>query len=280
MSGSSTWLTELHGSFIAFLIALGLKHNSPQRKVLHILLCATVFFICQRFLFVGQLHLSLCITIMYILMMMIWTLYVRYPLYCTYVNILNGFNADYLPKLDEIKTNLVLKPYSPKWKTEFLQEQSRTRALLLPKWKHILHPELSPNGFVHVGSTAIANIALAKPQHDCVLALTCDQLPEEFRADLSSLGYSYIGVAPHSLDCADHFFFFIPNAEDVEKLGDGFYLHVLTPKVHPWLRVSKAFCDYLSENEDVREIYSNLKKQIASNEKHVGKCISSIRRFE
>lgn len=209
-------------------------------------------------------------------MMMIWTLYVRYPLYCTYVNILNGFNADYLPRLDQVKNNLVLKPFTPKWKTEFLQEQSRTRAVLLPKWKHILHPELTPNGFVHVGSTAITNIALAKPQHDCVLALTCDQLPKEFRQDLISLGYSYIGVAPHSLDCADHFFFFFPNEEDAERLGDGFYLHVLTPKVHPWLKVSQAFCDYLSENEDVRETYANLKKQISSNETTVGKYISVI----
>lgn len=205
------------------------------------------------------------------IIMMGWTLYVRYPLYCTYVRILGNSANSQQSLLSSVKNNLVLKPYTPKWKVEFLEEQTRIGAMLFPKWKHIIHSELSPDGLVHIGSTSIKDIALAKPQHDCAIAITCDRIPAELFTDLAASGYNYIGVAPHSLECADHFFFFIPNAEDRDRLGEGFYLHVLTPKVHQWLRGTQAFCEYLSENAMVRKTYSDLKSQISKNENQVGK---------
>ena len=263
-------IAKLNGSLAAFLITLGLKHNPLWKKTAHGFLCTTMFFACNRFLFIGQIYLSLCITVVYMMAMMGWTFYVRYPLYCTYAKVLTNSSTPKQTLLSQVKNNLVLKPYSPKWKSEFLEERSRTGAVLLSKWKHILHPELSPDGFVHIGSTSIQDIALAKPQHDCALAITCDTLPTELRADLSSLGYHYIGVAPHSLDCADHFFFFIPNIEDQPRLGEGYYLHVLTPKVHQWLRNTRIFCEYLSENETARESYSDLKSEISKVENQVG----------
>lgn len=205
--------------------------------------------------------------------MMIWTFYIRFPLYCTYRGILNGFSSHHLSALAELNRNFTLKPYTPKWKSEFLAEKTRTNAVLLPKWKHILDAELSPDGFVHIGSTSITNIALAKPQHDCALAINCHKLPKDFLNDLSTLGYRYIGVAPHTLDCADHFFVFIPDTNDKMTLGEGYFLHVVTPKVHEWLRNTQAFCEYLSENQVARERYSNLKRQIITVKSTIGKCI-------
>lgn len=212
--------------------------------------------------------------------MMIWTFYSRYSLFCTYRGVFGGFTAPHLSPLAKMGSQFTLQPYTSKWKSEFLAEQARTNAVLLPKWKHILNSDLSPQGFVHIGSTAITNIALAKPQHDCALAIDCQNLPGDLVQDLFNLGYRYIGVAPHSLDCADHFFFFIPDEKDRAILGEGYFLHVVTPKVHDWLSTSRAFCEYLSENQLARERYSNLKAQIITVESKIGKnnllCIRAL----
>ena len=263
-------MNTLVSTLIACSITLGFKHNSLSKKIMHISVCLTIFFLCNQLLWIRGVYFSLYVTMIYMIIMMIWTFYIRYPVYCTYRGILTGFSSPHLSTLAKLNRHFILKPYTPKWKSEFLAEKARTNAVLLPKWKHILDPELSPDGFIHIGSTAITNIALAKPQHDCALAVNCHQLPEEFLKDLSTLNYSYIGVAPHSLDCADHFFFFLPDANDKNTLGEGYFLHVVTPKVHEWLRTSRAFCEYLSENQMARESYSNLKRQIINVESQIG----------
>ena len=259
------------GSLLACLITLGLKHNPWWKKILHVFLCIGTFFFSYRLIWIGEVSRSLFVTVVYILVMITWTFYVRYPLYITYARLFNVLDTSQFPSLSQGGRRLVLQSFTPKWKEEFLLERSRLQTLFLSKWEDILDRELCPDGLVHIGSTAIANIALAKPQHDCALAVNCHRLPKEFRSDLSSLGYDYIGVAPHSLDCSDHFFIFVPNAEDKSRLGEGFCLHVVTPKVHEWLRTSQAFCEYLSENSTARETYSNLKKDISLVEKDIRK---------
>lgn len=260
------------GSFLACLIALGYQHNPIWKKSLHIFLCIALFSICYRLIWIEQIYPSLYITLTYIFTMITWTFYTRFPLYRTYARLLGGIGYSKVQEVTQIRERFTLKPYTPKWKEQFDAEHQRTRPMLISKWKYILNEELTPDGLVHIGSTAIRNIALAKPQHDCALAINCHSLPKQFFKDLTTLGYAYIGVAPHSLDCADHFFYYLPNPEDQARLGEGFFLHVLTPKVHSWLRTSLAFCEYLSHDTAARESYSNLKKEIST----VGKNISEF----
>ena len=262
-------MNPVYGSLLAGLITLGLKHNPWWKKILHVLLCIATFLFSYRLIWIGEVSRSLFVTVVYIIVMISWTFYVRYPLYITYARLFDVLKSSELSSSSRIRNNLMLKPFTPKWKEEFLAERSRIQTLFLSKWEHILDRELCPDGLVHIGSTAITNIGLAKPQHDCALAVTCHRLPKDFRSDLATLGYDYIGVAPHSLDCSDHFFVLVPNAEDKSRLGEGFYLHVVTPKVHEWLRTSQAFCLYLSENPTAREKYSNLKKDISLVEKNI-----------
>lgn len=245
---------------------------------MHFFICITIFSLCYKLLWQEQVYVAVFFTFMYIFIMASWALYVRFPLYMTYSKFLGGIGHSKIVEKAKMRKNLVLEPYTPLWQEQFDTEYQRTRPMLISKWKHILHEELTPDGIVHIGSTAIRDIALAKPQHDCGLAVTCHSLPKQFCADLAELGYLYIGVAPHSLDCADHFFYYLPNPEDQARLGEGFFLHVLTPKVHDWLRTSLAFCEYLSHDTAARESYSNLKKEIST----VGKNISlySMKKYD
>ena len=261
----------ISGSLLACLITLGLKHNPLWKKIIHVLVCLATFVFSYQLIWIGQVYPSLSVTVAYVIVMISWTLYVRYPLYITYARMFDVLSSPELSSFSQLKSHLVLKPFTPKWREEFLAERSRVGNLLRSKWKDILEAELSPDGLVHIGSTAITDIGLAKPQHDCALAVTCHRLPKEFRLDLAKLGYQYIGVAPHSLDCSDHFFVFVPNDEDKDRLGEGFFLHVVTPPVHEWLRTSQAFCAYLSDNAQARETYANLKKEISRGEKDMGK---------
>ncbi|CAF1515593.1 unnamed protein product [Adineta steineri] len=102
--------------------------------------------------------------------MIVWTLYERRSLFQTFIN-LHKIQKD---------DKLILKPWTPKWKEEFEKEKSRLNEITLSKWKHIFHKELSPDGIVHIGSTSIEKIALAKPMHDVAIAVATKYLPETF----------------------------------------------------------------------------------------------------
>jgi GrpB-like predicted nucleotidyltransferase (UPF0157 family) len=264
-------MNKLVGLLVAVAISLGFKHNSIERKIGHVCLCVALFSFCWKFVWTEQFVCCTVVTVLYGLVVMLWTFYVRYPLFRTYGKVFGVIDCPHLAAFTRTSNRLTLKPFNPRWKAEFLAERLRTRALLLNKWKDIIDEQLCPEGLEHIGSTAIVDIALAKPQHDCALAVTCNTLPAQFYVDLASLGYMYIGVAPHSLDCSDHFFFYAPNVDERQQLGEGFFLHVVTPKVHEWFRTSQAFCRYLSANVVARNSYSDLKRDIAQVERHIGK---------
>ncbi|CAF1254860.1 unnamed protein product [Adineta steineri] len=188
--------------------------------------------------------------------MIIWTLYERRSLFQTFIN-LHKIQKD---------DKLVLKPWIPKWKEEFEKEKSRLNEIILSKWKHIFHKELSPDGIVHIGSTSIEKIALAKPMHDVAIAITTKYLPETLCEDLEKAGYKYVGAAPHSISCQDHWFFNITPKNQIDLKGYGFDLHVVLPPSHQWLRDTIHFSQYLTENQIDRDRYASLKSEIAKTE--------------
>ncbi|CAF0774843.1 unnamed protein product [Didymodactylos carnosus] len=191
--------------------------------------------------------------------MIIWTLYERRLLFRTFINLhyIRGNNE------------LILQPWTPRWKEEFLNEKLRLNNIILPKWQHIFDKELSSDGIVHIGSTSITNIGLAKPVHDTAIAITTKYLPDNLRDDLEKAGYKYVGVAPHSLSCQDHWFFCITPISEISSKGYGFDLHVLLPMAHQWLRETVNFCQYLTENQIDRDRYSSLKREIAETETEI-----------
>ncbi|CAF2746326.1 unnamed protein product [Rotaria sp. Silwood2] len=241
---------------LSFIIALGLMHHSRTRKIFHI-----VFILCLYSLIVslGFEEFAIRIIASYGCIMIIWTLYERRLLFQTFINL-------YYIRKDN---KLILKPWTPKWKEEFQNEKVRLNKIILSKWKHIFHEELSPDGLVHIGSTSIENIALAKPFHDVAIAITRKHLPKNFREDLEIAGYKYVGAAPHTLFCQDHWFFNVTPMNEIGSKGYGFDLHVLLPPAHQWLRESLIFCQYLTENPLDRDRYSYLKSEIAQTETEI-----------
>ncbi|UJR17074.1 hypothetical protein I4U23_003971 [Adineta vaga] len=238
---------------LSFLMSLGIMHHSRTRKISHLIFILALYASIALF---GYKEYAVSIVILYTLIMIIWTLYERRSLFQTYINM-------YYIKKDNA---LVLKPWTPKWKEEFENEKDRLNKIILFKWKHIFHQELSPDGIIHIGSTSIENIAFAKPIHDLALAITTEHVPKEFCEDLRKAGYKYVGAAPHTLSCQDHWFFNITPQNEIDTKGYGFDLHVLLPSVHQWLRDIINFCQYLTEHPIDRNKYSSLKSEIAQTE--------------
>ncbi|CAF1373602.1 unnamed protein product [Didymodactylos carnosus] len=148
---------------ISFIIALGLMHHSRTRKILHIIFISCLYaLIC----FFGFKEYAIHIIIVYGFIMIIWTLYERRLLFRTFINLhyIRGNNE------------LILQPWTPRWKEEFLNEKLRLNNIILSKWQHIFDKELSSDGIVHIGSTSITNIGLAKPVHDTAIAITTKYL--------------------------------------------------------------------------------------------------------
>lgn len=220
----------------------------------------TACFVYNRFICIGSSFVSLDLTTSCITFMIIWIFSTRS------FKIFDGIKTSHLTEFKIFQSKFTLKPYTFKWNDEFLAEKTRTNAILLPKWKHILNSELSPDGFEHIGSTAIPKIALAKPQHDCALAIDCSKLPKDFVNDLSKLGYRYVGTTSHS-----HCFFFVPNEHERATLGEGYILYVVTPKAHDWLRSSEILCEYLKNSSIAREKYATLIALTSHTENHFGK---------
>ncbi|CAF0969931.1 unnamed protein product [Adineta ricciae] len=238
---------------ISFLISLGIMHHSRLRKIFHVILTLSLYWLIVLF---GYKVYAIPIIILYSFTMIIWTLYERRTLFQTFINL------HYMNKNDK----LTLKPWTSKWEEEVKNEKIRLNQILLSKWKHIFDKELSSDGILHIGSTSIKNIAFAKPVHDIAIAIITKYLPKEFGEDLRNAGYIYVGTAPHTFSCQDHWFFNITPKNEIDSKGYGFDLHVLLPPAHQWLRENLDFCQYLTEHSIDREKYSNLKNEISQTE--------------
>ncbi|CAF0901534.1 unnamed protein product [Adineta steineri] len=217
---------------LSFFVALGFMHHSKTRMICHVIFILFLYSLIVLFGLGKRL------------------------LFVTSVNLQKLLGND----------KVVLKPWTPKWKEEFKNEKTRLNKIILSKWKHIFHKELSPDGLVHIGSTSIEKIALAKPMHDVAIAITTKYLPVNLREDLEKAGYKYVGAALHSISCQDHWFFNITPKDQIDSKGHGFDLHVVLPPSHQWLRDTIHFSQYLTENQIDRERYGNLKSEIAKTD--------------
>lgn len=134
-----------------------------------------------------------------------------------------------------------LEPYSMSWPTLYRAEAKLIQDLI----------RLKANSIQHVGSTAIPGTP-AKPIIDIAVLVDSLDKAEEWKKDLSTLGYWHKGIQPDMPDRR----FFAKGPEDKRTV----YLHLVNED--EFSRLIK-FRDYLIGNDQAAAEYAELKQRLA-----------------
>lgn len=159
--------------------------------------------------------------------------------------------------------NVVLKPWTSEWENEFLIEKERIEKSIRPNFERFFLEK--EKGLIHIGSTSIKNITLAKPHHDMAIYWNSNEnLPKEFIEEMEKIGYMYFGPSPHCVNGRNNWFF-----NKNSKIDYGYDLHVTQPLSHSWLDECKLFIDYLSTFPKEKDIYQKVKEKYNNSKIHI-----------
>ncbi|NHJ84923.1 MAG: GrpB family protein [Asgard group archaeon] len=140
---------------------------------------------------------------------------------------------------------IIIEEYNPEWVVIYAQEAKMIKEILKNRLIDIQH----------IGSTAIPEIA-AKPVIDMMIGLKSLENAPECIELLVKNGYCYI--QRHEA--------IIPDRRFLRKPSEGlrkFHIHMVEYDGRLW-REYISFRDYLRENDNIREEYEQLKKELAA----------------
>lgn len=147
----------------------------------------------------------------------------------------------------------------PRWATAAIEIAEadpgwgRAGQVLVAELAALLSPWLR-GGVHHIGSTAVAGLA-AKPILDIMAGVRDFECAGEIIAALAPTGWHFV---PPELDHRDWRRFFVKVARETRIA----HLHAMDPD-HPRWRAQLQFRDRLREDEQLREEYGGLKRQLS-----------------
>jgi GrpB-like predicted nucleotidyltransferase (UPF0157 family) len=149
---------------------------------------------------------------------------------------------------------LDLEPWSPRWPEQVAHERDRIGRIL-----HGISGIRS--GVIHLGSTSVPQIPLAKPIHDIAIVLVDDQPTHDLRLALERLDYFVVGPAPHAPTGGDTWAIWLPEtAVERESRGAGFSLHLVGPRGLDRLEAMLAHAAFLRSEPKEAVDYGEAKR--------------------
>ena len=144
-------------------------------------------------------------------------------------------------KLGVSKDEVILVPYDPQWKTEFLRMQDSL----------VHNTSIQPHQIEHIGSTSIEGIQ-AKPIIDIIVGVeSLILLDKEFFKALQKIGFYRLQVErPNEIVCAK-----FTNASFETKTH---FMHIVEIHQEKW-RQMLFFRDYLNAHEETKREYESIK---------------------
>jgi GrpB-like predicted nucleotidyltransferase (UPF0157 family) len=134
-----------------------------------------------------------------------------------------------------------LSEHNPNWQNIFLKEKSLLESVLPPTAK-----------IEHIGSTSIKNLC-AKPIIDILCGLDNFLLADDLVHKIVALNYEYV----------EEYTSLIPERRYFKK--EGFHIHMVQNGGQFWER-HLLFRDFLRKNENVKNEYASLKRQLAQKD--------------
>ena len=137
---------------------------------------------------------------------------------------------------------ITVLPYDPAWEAAFQREKALLREILGENCLEIYH----------IGSTAVPDLA-AKPVIDLMPVVTRLEEVDGASRALEDAGYEYLGE------------FGIPGRRYLRKGGDlrTHQVHIFAATDQNNIRRHLAFRDYMRAHPQAREVYAQLKKDLA-----------------
>ncbi len=150
---------------------------------------------------------------------------------------------------------LELESWSPAWAEQVAQERLRFELAFEPVRNQMR------STIVHLGSTSVPNIEVAKPIHDLAVLIDEDTPSPAMLKCLADLDYFVIGRSPHALQGGDTWAFWFPrDADERQRFGAGFGLHLMGPSGRNRMIEMLVHARFLQSHPAEAKAYSEAKR--------------------